>query len=236
MKSTTTALAVLLLATTSSHPELLDHLAVQFTRDGWSAKKLIRQIALSHTYRLSSDASSDADPENKLFGRAHRRQLEAECIRDSALQISGELDPTRGGLTIRKVGQYDLNYTFQTTRRSIYVPRFRNSMLDLFEVFDAANPNLVVGKRPSTNLPTQALFLMNSPFIREQSVLTAKRLLADGATLDQAYELILCRPPTDAERTATGAFLAGFTPAEEQEAWTQVCQTLFSCLDFRYLD
>lgn len=219
-----------------SHPELLDHLTLQFMKEGWSVKKLIREIALSRTYQQSSRTTHDLDPENKLFGRAHRKPLEAECIRDTTLLVSGTLNPARGGLTIRNPGKYDLAYKFQTNRRSVYVPWFRNSVMDLFEIFDAANPNLVIGKRTTSNLPTQALFLMNSPFIREQSEHTAQQLIKDGATIDDAYLLILCRPPSDSERTTTTAFLEQFEDKEQAEAWTQLCQSLFSCLDFRFLD
>ena len=221
-----------------SHPELLDHLAIQFVNDGWSIKNLIREVVHSRTYQLSSqvDHNRDFDMENRLFGRAHRKRLEAESIRDTALLVSGQLDFERGGLTIRNPGQYDMNYQFDTKRRSVYVPWFRNSILGLFEVFDAANPNLVIGKRTTTNLPTQALFLMNSPFIREQSELTAKRLIEENASIEHAYELILGRPPTATERTSTDTFLHQFAEDDQLEAWSQVCQTLFSCLDFRFLD
>jgi hypothetical protein len=184
---------------------------------------------------MSSTPPHAADPRNALFSRAHRKQLDAESIRDTVLLLADRLDPDRGGPTIGKIGQYDLNYKFNTVRRSVYVPRFRNSILDIFEVFDAANPNLVVGRRPSTNLPTQALFLMNSPFIREQAELTARRLLEEDSTIDDACELILGRPPTAAERTSTGTFLSTFDPADREEAWTQLCQSLFACLDFRFL-
>ncbi|MFT6861694.1 MAG: hypothetical protein ACJAVK_000247 [Akkermansiaceae bacterium] len=219
-----------------SHPELLDYLALRFVENDWSIKALIREIILSRTYQLSSQTSHDRDPANRLFGRANRKRLEAEAIRDTALIISGQLDPTRGGPTIRNAGQYDLNYVFDSKRRSVYVPWFRNSMLDLFEVFDAPNPNLVVGKRSVTNLPTQALFLMNSPFIREQSQLTAQRLLTEKATITHAYQLILSRPPSESERTTTANFLTQFPPDQKAEAWTQLCQTLFSCIDFRFID
>jgi hypothetical protein len=109
-------------------------------------------------------------------------------------------------------------------------------MLDLFEVFDAPNPNLVVGKRTVTNLPTQALFLMNSSFIREQANLTAQRLLSEKATITGAYLLILSRPPSQSEDASTQSFLDQFKPDQQEEAWTQVCQTLFACIDFRFLD
>ena len=85
------------------------------------------------------------DAENRLIWRANRRRVDAEVLRDSILYISGELDLASGGRTIRKITQYDLGYEFDTVRRSVYVPAFRNSMLPLFEVFDFANPNLVTG-------------------------------------------------------------------------------------------
>lgn len=219
-----------------SHPALLDYLSLRFLAKDWSVKSLIREIVLSRTYRLSSRVASQDDPENRLFGRAHRKRLEAEAIRDTILKVSGQLDPTRGGPTIRKAGQYDLNYRFDTRRRSLYVPWFRNSTLDLFEVFDVANPNLVVGRRSVTNLPTQALFLMNSPFIREQAGHTARRLIGDQATVADAYQLILARPPSKSERLTTATFLESFPPDQKKEGWTQLCQTLFACVDFRFLD
>lgn len=219
-----------------SHPELLDHLARRFTKNNWSVKSLIREITLSRTYQLSSHTTHNHDPENRLFGRAHRKRLEAEALRDTLLLISGQFDPTRGGPTIRKAGQYDLNYKFDSDRRSIYVPWFRNSMLPIFEVFDAPNPNLVVGRRPVTNLPTQALFLMNSPFVREQAGLTAQKLIKEKTTIPDAYQLILSRPPTQSELASTENFLATFPPDQTQEAWTQLTQTLFATLDFRFLD
>ena len=219
-----------------SHPKLLDHLTIRFTKNKWSVKSLIRAIVLSKSYRQSSLVDHDRDPENRLLGRAHRKRLEGEAIRDAILTISSQLDPERGGPTLHKPGKYDLNYEIKSRRRSVYVPWLRNSTLDLFEVFDVANPNLVVGRRPVTNLPTQALFLMNSPFIREQAAQTAQRLMAEKATAEQAYQLILSRPPSESERLTTVGFLGEFPPEEQEEAWTQLCQTLFSCLDFRFID
>ena len=209
----------------------------RFIENGWSVKTMIRELALSRTYRLSSGAEvHPADIENRLFGRANRKRLEAEAIRDTTLLISGQLDETRGGLTIRKLSQYDLSYDFDTSRRSVYVPWFRNSMLPIFEVFDVANPNLVVGRRTVTNLPTQALYLMNSPFIREQAGFAAERFLKEEASVDDLYEQILCRPPSPEEKESTEAFLARFGEKDRKEAWTQLCQTLFACLDFRFVE
>ena len=218
-----------------SHPELLDYLARRYVQLGWSTKKLIREIMLSRVYRLASNMPSPStDQENRLFSRANRKRLEAEAIRDTMLTLSASLDPDRGGRTIHTISAYDLGYKFKTRRKSVYVPWFRNSMLDLFEVFDAPNPNLVIGRRPITNLPTQALYLMNSAFVREQAERMAARLLAENATLEEVYERILGRPPLAAELAATTDFFAGSD--NEKESWTQLCQSLFACVDFRYLD
>jgi len=231
-----------------SHPELLDYLASKFIEDGWSTKKLIREIILSRVFRMSTTAeatSAAVDPENRLLWRANRRRVDAEVLRDSMLAISGQLDLTTGGLTIRKIEQYDLGYKFDSVRRSVYVPAFRNTMLDLFEVFDIANPNLVVGNRNTSTLPTQALYLMNNPFVIEQSGLAAKRLLGETrqsvATerLRLAYLKTLGRNPTEEETRLALSYLAQFgdkTDEREQDAWTSLFHALFASLDFRYIN
>src|SRR5262249_5898659 len=126
-----------------SHPELLDHLALQFIKDGWSVKKLIRQVMLSRVYQMSSAADSaegrKLDPENRLLWRANRRRLDAESIRDAMLTVSGTLDRTAGGPSIRPGTMAERDYRFEDTRRSVYTPVFRNRLLELFEAFDFAN-------------------------------------------------------------------------------------------------
>lgn len=230
-----------------SHPELLDFLAGQFVRNGWSTKKLIRSIMLSRVYRLSTDdhpEGLDQDISNRLLWRANRRRVDAEVLRDSILFVSGDLDLTPGGLTIRELSQYDLGYEFESVRRSIYVPAFRNSMLDLFEVFDFANPNLVTGHRNTSTLPTQALFLMNSPVVMEQSHKAAVRLLSDDDLPDQmrierSWRQVLGRPPGQAELKKTLDYLASFADDQEDgslQAWTSVYHVLFASLDFRYMN
>jgi len=232
-----------------THPELLEALAIGFMEDGWSTKRLIRQIMLSHVYRLSTAHDEQAfaqDDRNELLWRANRRRLDAEVIRDSMLAVSGQLDLTAGGLTIKKLKQYDVSYEFETVRRSVYVPAFRNSMLELFEVFDFANPNLVVGDRNTSTLPTQALFLMNSPFVIEQSRHAAGRLLAenvpdDASRITLAYRRALGRPPTLSEQMMGSQYIENF-PADDPatddrlEAWSSFCHALLSSLDFRYVD
>ncbi len=230
-----------------SHPELLDYLANQLIENGWSTKKLIRQIMLSRVYGLSSefdDSASSVDVGNRLLWRANRRRIDAEVLRDSILFVSGELDLEAGGLTIRKLSQYDFSYEFKTVRRSVYVPAFRNSMLDLFEVFDFANPNLVVGDRNTSTLPTQALFLMNSPKVIEHSRAAALRLLdevdlSDSGRVSLAYRRILGRKPKSAELAESLRYISSFDQHSRQEsegAWSRFCHALIASLDFRYVE
>ena len=194
---------------------MLDFLAADFVNSDWSTKKLIKKIILSHAFQLSvsfDPAAIKQDPENRLIWRANRRRVDAEVLRDSILFISGELDLTPGGRTIRKITQYDLGYQFDTVRRSVYVPAFRNSMLPIFEVFDFANPNLVTGDRNTSTLPTQALFLMNDPEVIRASTKLADKLLAiseidDVERVGVAYLSALGRKPTPVEIQAVERYL-----------------------------
>ena len=231
-----------------THPELLDWLAVRFVEDGWSVKQTIRRIMLSRTYQQSSRANPAAakvDPENRLLSRMNRRRLDAEALRDAILAVSGQLDLTVGGPTIEPGTKSELEYQFNTVRRSVYVPVFRNNLLEIFEVFDFADPNLVIGRRNTSTLPTQALYLMNSPFAMEQAGFAAERLLAapnldDAGRIDRAYQLALGRPPTPRERELALEYLSDMDDEIEgstrAEAWAGLCQALFASIDFRYVD
>src|SRR5207249_37440 len=167
------------------HPELLDYLAVRFVEEGWSVKKLVREIVLTRTWQMSSTPDSQTakiaakvDPENRLLWKANRRRLDAEAIRDTLLAVSGKLDPAMGGPTVRKGTAVERDYTFDDVRRSVYTPVFRNRMLELFEVFDFADPNVCMGKRNVSTVAPQALYLMNSPFVMDLAKGTAKRILS----------------------------------------------------------
>ena len=232
-----------------THPMLLDHLATQFIADGWSIKKTIRSIMLSRTYQMSSDGSSDAalaDAENMLLHRAHTKRLDAEVIRDVMLSVSGQLDTTPGGSSMRPGTKTGVNYKFNSIRRSVYVPVFRNTVDPLFDAFDFANPNVVTGQRTTSTLPTQALYMMNSPFVQEQASAAAERLLAmdaadDTERLTILYRQALGRKPTDAEIRITLKFLSSTIQQDDKDAaqqrldaWSGVVQNLFASLDFRY--
>ena len=227
-----------------SHPGLLDHLAVQFVRQGWSVKKLIRTIALSRTYRLSSARGElREDPENRLLAHMNRRRLDAESLRDTMLSAGGTLKLEMGGATFPASLAKDLDFQFRESRRSVYVPGFRNSVPELFRVFDIANPSMVTGRRNVSTVAPQALFMMNHPFVRTQARLTAERLLSESqlkeaGRIDHAYLLILGRHATAAEISLCHPFLKSVTETTEKgqvEAWTQMVQSLFSTIEFRYL-
>ncbi|HBN74939.1 MAG TPA: hypothetical protein DD473_03775 [Planctomycetaceae bacterium] len=227
---------------TPSHPELLDYLSTRFVEEGWSVKKLIRSIVMSRTYRISSQGTTPAaDPENRLLSHCHRNRLDAESLRDAMLSISGQLDLTPGGRTFPENLSSDYGFQFQEPLRSVYAPVFRNSLPEIFEAFDFANPSMVSGRRNVSTVAPQALFLMNHPFVREQANQTAKRLLAESfddeeTRIDHAYMQTIARHPTKNEREISRDFIESTTQlSSSQEAWTQFVQSLFSSLEFRYL-
>ena len=211
-----------------SNQELLDYLAVRFMDQGWSVKKIIREIALSHAYRLStaySARNAKADPDNLLLWRMNRRRLEVEAIRDSLLMVSGRIDLHRPadspvlrfkrGIDIgRGRGSVPEDYAVKSYTRSVYVPVVRNYIPSMFEVFDFPEPSETKGRREVTTVPTQALFLMNSAFVLEQSKSAAERLLAAGASSDEervarAYRETLGRAPNAAELKWSLEFVKG---------------------------
>jgi hypothetical protein len=222
-----------------SHPELLDYLALQLVREGWSVKALVRSIVLSRAYQMRCDGPL-ADPENRLLARMNRHRLDAEAIRDAILAVSGRLDRTLGGPTMRKGTASEYGYQFDDVRRSVYTPVFRNRLLELFEAFDFADPNLVGGRRNVSTVATQALFLMNSPFVLEEARHAAKAALAspgpDEARVERAYRAALGRLPTARERELALACVGGASEEERVTAWERFYQALFACLDFRYVN
>ncbi len=223
-----------------THPELLDWLAIDFMDNNWSVKQTIKRIMLSRVYQLSGGKAAD-DADNFWLSHANRRRLDAEAIRDGMLFISGELDIKQGGKTIPKGLRSEFDYEFKGTRRSLYSPVFRNNLEDIFEVFDFANPNMVAGNRSASAVPTQSLYLMNSGFVRDRSAALAKRILQVDAKsakdrVNLAYELALNRPPTAEELKLASNFIGDLKDTDALAKLTDLCQSLFACVDFRFLN
>jgi hypothetical protein len=238
---------------TPSHPELLDDLASRFADGGWSTKSLVREIVLSHAYRMSThhdDQAATVDPENRLLGRMNRRRLDAESLRDAMLMTAGTLDLTVGGRNISEetlakssaITPAEYGFVYTDMRRSVYTPAFRNWMHELFEVFDFADQNRTVGARSLTTTAPQALLMLNSEFVMEQAEHAARRALAaddvsDDQRIERAFRETLGRKPTNAEREIARNTVAGVgDDARKLEAWQRLFQGLFACVDFRYLD
>ena len=232
-----------------SHPELLDYLAKRLLDHQWSVRRVIREIVLSEAYQRSSaslEASELADPENRWLWRAHRRRLDAESIRDAILDISGELKFDMHGKSFPASLKSDYNYVHDDVCRSIYIPVLRNAIPDVLEVFDVADPSTVVGKRNRSTIASQALWMMNHPWIQEQSQKTAERLInqSNGKTqpiLEQASLRILGRVLSDEEANAIETYLvAQASPSEPSNTTIRVdrlatiVQSLFQSLDFRF--
>ena len=199
-----------------SHPELLDYLASEFIKQGWSTKKLVRRLVLTSAYRMSASpnpVAHEMDPENRLLWRMNARRLEAETIRDSILVIAGKLDLTEGGATLPthsletfapNLSTFNPSQVIKTARlpenlryrRTVYLPIFRTKQmqeLDILNYFDFAEPTQVNASRRTTVVPTQSLFLLNSPWIAEQAEALATKLIQDDRLLDRqrVNELIL---------------------------------------------
>lgn len=198
-----------------THPQLLDWLAANFIENEWSMKKLIRKMVMSEAFRRSSIPDSLAmqkDAGSALLWRFPPRRVEAEVIRDSILQASGKLDTKIGGQSFRihnvkkTYAQWEVtdNHGSATWRRMIYQERMRRVDDRIFTAFDFPDCGQVRAKRPISTTPLQALNLLNSPFVVEQSKFIAERARreAPGDPITRVFQLILKRPPAPEEKTA----------------------------------
>jgi hypothetical protein len=229
-----------------SNPALLDHLAQRFIAQGWSVKALIREIMASRVYQLSTahdERAAEIDPGNRLHWRMNRRRLESDALFDAIRAIGGNLVLERPSPVFYKENDQRvsmLNFKVwsvpMTNHRTIYQPVLRDRVPEEWSAFDFPVPEFVSGRRGVTTVPTQALFMMNSPFLVEQSKKTAARLLknasGDDALVREAYLLILNRAPNEEELREAAAFLGSLTTESRAAA---LCQTLFASAEFRYL-
>lgn len=232
--------------------ELLDHLANAYVSSGWSTKSLIRRIVTSRTYLQAARAPSDSDPYNELLLHQNRRPQSAESMRDSMLAISGLLDSTPRNSVVKQLGMYaiqtsgkrheSLARTDQLRQRSIYLPIVRGAVPPSLALFDLPNPDLVTGARAETTVPAQALFMMNSDFVREVATALSKKIVrmaeSDEEAINQLYRRILIRDASHQDVLAASDYLATRIEngTSNQEAIASLAQVLFSSTEFRFID
>jgi cytochrome c553 len=245
-----------------THPELLDYLADDFRKNGWSLKHLIRRLVLTRAYRMSSqrnELAEQKDPSNLLLHRYPVRRLEGEILRDSILSVSGRLDRTLFGPSIPvyltsfmqgrgrpgQSGPLD-----GAGRRSIYQGVNRNFLNPFMLTFDTPQPATAIGRRSASNVPAQALMLMNNEFVHQQSAVWAARLLNEVPTggddvLRTAFRQALSRIPTQEELTAFHEFskavaaernLAQESCLTSADVLTEVCHVLMNQKEFLFIN
>jgi len=239
-----------------SHPELLDYLAIRFQENGWSVKQLIRELVLTRTYRQASTWREDGfekDPDNRLLWRHPKERLDAEVIRDAMLAVSGELDLSPrpaslvAELTSQSVGILSLNKDIPhdldgSLYRSVYLPVLRDQMPDILKHFDFAEPSLVVGRRDTTNVPSQALYLMNSDFVRARAEGLARRLEKESSDpakrMRRAFEICFNRSPDARETELVRDYLEATDDPDTtaNEMLIRLCHALLASADFRVAD
>lgn len=243
------------LGETPTHPELLDFLADRFAREGWSIKRLIRDLVLSKTYGMSTrsdDATETADPQDLLLHRMRVRRIDGESIRDSLLMLSGRLDRTSFGpstpihLTpfLDGRGRPASGPLDGNGRRSIYLGVRRNFLSPLLLAFDTPIPFSTVGRRQVSNVPAQALILLNDPFVQQQASLWSKAILARPGTTDDRinamYVAAFSRPPSNDELSACREFLkeqgTRYGKPDDPRAWADLTHTLINMKEMIYLN
>jgi hypothetical protein len=198
--------------------------------DGWSVKKTIRRILLSDAYQRSSEmhqGNYDRDPDNRLLWRMSPRPLDAEALRDSILAIGGGIELRRPyGSMISEVGDNRIGRGLNQDRfptdvryRSVYLPILRDDLPDALGLFDFADPNASKPKRDPTNVPAQALYLMNNPAVLAEAAAMAKFLIRAnpdrGSQIRSAFLRVYGREPDAADLRAANSFFAQYRPVEQ---------------------
>ena len=233
-----------------SHPELLDWLAAEFIKPtddkngAYSVKTMIRRMVMSRAFRQQDVPREDClevDADCRLWWRFPPRRHEAEVIRDAILLASGSLDPTLGGISYRihnvkkRYAQWEVvdNHGPQTWRRLLYQERFRRVDDQIFTAFDFPDCGQIRARRPVSTTPLQALNLLNSPFIVEQTRLIAERAQANSGgdlsrEIKQCFQLLLNRDPSADE-------LEICSKVAQDESLAIVCRALINSNEFVFL-
>ncbi len=255
-----------------THPELLDYLAAEFVADGWSMKRAIKRMMLSSTYQQASggrwisktqppdsSAAEQVDPQNLLLHRANVKRLQGEVIRDSILAVSGRLDRKQFGLSVpvhltefmQGRGRPGVSGPLDGEgRRSIYISVRRNFLSPMMLAFDTPIPFSTIGRRNVSNVPAQALILMNDPFVSEQSKLWARQALADPAATPETcirrmYLAAFAREPAASETQSALSFLDSQgreygLPIEQaradQRVWADLAHVLYNVKEFVFVE
>jgi hypothetical protein len=228
-----------------SHPELLDWLATEFIRAGWSQKSLHRLMVTSTAYRQSSDvdtARRAADPSNILLGAWRPRRLEGEVVRDSVLAVSGKLSGQRFGppapVTAKGDGSVETADDAQGNRRSIYLIVRRSRHLTMLDLFDTPMMEINCPERIVSTVPLQALALLHAPFSERNAAALAERILQtapdDPARIELAFRLVFTREPRQGEVKLIRNFLVA-VGEDRRAAWTQVALVLLNSNEFVYV-
>ncbi|MEJ7591665.1 MAG: DUF1553 domain-containing protein [Planctomycetaceae bacterium] len=243
-----------------THPELLDYLAAQFRTNGWSIKSMHRRIMLSRSYQQSAARDPSAilqDPANEWLAGFSRRRLDAESIRDTLLVLGGNLDLSPAGAHPFPP-QHSWDFTqhkpfkaiYESNHRSIYLMTQRIQRHPFLAIFDGADPSTSTAARMISTTPLQALYLLNDPFVHEQSRGVAERIMTHSSDTASrvtfACELLFARPPESEERASAEDFLInarrllqddGVEDEEvDAEAWRAVVRSLLRLNEFVYLD
>ncbi len=225
-----------------THPELLDHLATQLVKGGWSEKKLIRTLMLSQTWQQgseSSEAAQQVDAANDLLSHARVRRIEAENIRDALLAVAGKLEAKQFGPPV---------FNNVNPRRSIYLAVRRTNLNPFLEVFDAPKPFTTLGRRDATNVPAQSLTLLNDPFVIGLARDWAKALIArdetEEARVRRMFDLAFARTPSAEELKQCQEYLtqlgaeknvAVAERLKSEAVWQDFAQSLFNLKEFIYI-
>jgi hypothetical protein len=234
---------------------LLDYLAAELVRRNWSLKQLHRLLVLSSAYRMSSDLAEaraeSIDPDNRLFHRMDVRRLEAEVIRDAILAVSGRLDCRMFGPSVLPYltpfmegrGRPASGPLDGDGRRSIYINVRRNFLTPLFLAFDYPTPLSTMGRRSTSNVPAQALALMNNPFVVAQAGLWGDRVVNAASTpperIATLYRMAYTRAPSAEELAAAVEFLEiqgrDYGNAHDPRAWADLCHVLLNVKEFVFV-
>ena len=247
-----------------SHPQLLDYLAHQFVHNKWSVKSVIREIVLSQVFQISSNQSAESkliDPTNKLLQAMNVRRLESESIRDGMLAVSGRLNLEMYGPSVKvhltpfMIGRGKPNESGPLDgngRRSVYIEIRRNFLPAMMLTFDMPTPFATIGSRNRSNVPSQALTLMNDPFVMDQAKFWAKKILLNQQTerekqIQEIFEKALSRSPSPEEIEMASEILKKQvslyssihgTSSEKDiylQSWTDLTHAIFNLKEFIYV-